>query len=246
MRVINLASGSKGNITYIESEDKKIILDVGLSCQETTKRLDLCGINPNDIDAIIITHEHSDHIKGLDIFSSKYDIPVFAHQKVWQGLEGKLNKTKLENRKIFEETFSIGSLTINPIEVPHDVSCFGYSFTEKENKISILTDLGHTNDRILHSIQGSKLVYIEANYDRQMLMSGNKYPLSLKRRIDGPNGHLSNFASSEAIEFLCQSGTKQIVLSHLSEENNSPLIAYTYISKELQKHGIVEGRDIKI
>ncbi|MBQ8909133.1 MAG: MBL fold metallo-hydrolase [Clostridia bacterium] len=246
MRVINLASGSKGNITYIEGQDKKIILDVGLSCQETIKRLEKCGVSPNEIDAIIITHEHSDHIKGLDIFSSRYNIPVYAHQKVWQGLEHKLAKVRIENRKLFEEIFTIGSLSITPIEIPHDVSCYGFSFQENDNKISILTDLGHTNDRILNAIRGSKLVYLEANYDRQMLMSGTKYPFSLKRRIDGPNGHLSNLASSEVIEFLCQTGTKQIVLSHLSEENNSPLLAYTFITKELAKRGIIEGKDIKI
>lgn len=246
MRVINLASGSDGNITYIESADKKILLDIGLSCAETTKRLELIGIKPNEIDAVIITHEHSDHIKGVDIFSSKYNLPVYAHEDVWIGLDEKLKKTTKDNRKIFDGTFNLGSFTINPIEVPHDVKCFGFSFCERENKISILTDLGHTNDRILNSIKGSKLVYLEANYDREMLMQGTKYPLSLKRRIDGPNGHLSNLASSEVVEFLTATGTKQIVLSHLSRENNSPILAYNYISKEIEKHGIKEGVHVKI
>lgn len=246
MRSINLSSGSKGNLTYIESADKKILLDVGLSCQETCRRLEKCGITPQELDAIIITHEHSDHIKGLDIFSSKFNIPIFAHQKVWQGLENKLAKVRIENKKYFEDTFYIGTLQITPIELPHDVSCFGFSFKENNNKISILTDLGHTNDRILNSIRGSQIVYLEANYDRQMLMQGTKYPLSLKRRIDGPNGHLSNLASSEVIEFLCNTGTRQIVLSHLSEENNSPLLAYKFITAELAKKGIIEGQHIRI
>jgi len=246
MRVINLSSGSKGNLTYIEGQEIKILLDIGLSCQETIKRLERCGINPTELDAILITHEHSDHIKGLDIFSSKFNIPVFAHEKVWQSLQYKLAKIKIENRKHFEGEFSFGTLKITPIELPHDVACFGYSFEEEQNKISIVTDLGHINDRILNALKGSKLVYLEANYDRESLLTGTKYPLSLKRRIDGPNGHLSNLDSSKVIEFLCATGTRQIVLSHLSEENNSPLLAYTYIKNQLEKRGIIEGRDIKI
>ena len=125
-------------------------------------------------------------------------------------------------------------------------SCFGYSFEEGQNKISIATDLGHTNDRILNALKGSKLVYLEANYDRESLLTGTKYPLSLKRRIDGPNGHLSNLDCSKVIAFLCSTGTRQIVLSHLSEENNSPMLAYTYIKNQLKNHGIIEGQDIKI
>lgn len=246
MRVINLASGSDGNITYIESQDKKILLDMGLSCAETVKRLELIGVRPNEIDAVIVTHEHSDHIKGLDVFSSKYNLPIYAHEKVWIGLEDKLKKTTNTNKKFFDGLFSIGDCEIHPIEVPHDVACFGFSFIENQNKISVLTDLGHTNDRILSEIKGSAIVYLEANYDREMLMHGTKYPLSLKRRIDGPNGHLSNLASSQVVEFLASTGTRQIVLSHLSKENNSPLIAYTYIKKEIEKHGIKEGEHIKI
>ncbi|MBO5394328.1 MAG: MBL fold metallo-hydrolase [Clostridia bacterium] len=246
MRVINLASGSDGNITYIESENKKILLDMGLSCAEVDKRLELINIKPSEIDAILVTHEHSDHIKGIDVFASKYNTPVYAHEKVWIDLDGKLKRIGKENRKMFDEKFSLGELIINPIEIPHDVSCYGFSFESGTNKISVLTDLGHTNDRILSAIKGSQIVYLEANYDRQMLISGTKYPLSLKRRIDGPNGHLSNKSCADAIEYLCQNGTKQIVLSHLSKENNSPLIAYRYISQELSKNGIIEGEHIKI
>ena len=246
MRVINLASGSDGNITYIENKDKKILLDVGLSCCETTKRLELIGINPNEIDAIIITHEHSDHIKGVDAFSNKYNLPIYAHEKVWTGLNNKLKKVTSLNRKTFDGNFNIGGLYVIPIEVPHDVACFGFSFCDEHNKISVLTDLGHTNDQILNSIKVSQIVYLEANYDRNLLMQGTKYPLSLKRRIDGPNGHLSNLESSQVVEFLSSTGTRQIILSHLSKENNSPLLAYNFITQEIKKHGFEEGQHIKI
>ena len=246
MRVINLASGSDGNLTYIETDDQKILLDMGLSCAETEKRLALINIKPNEINAIVVSHEHSDHIKGIDVFSNKYSTPVFAHEKVWIGLDEKLKKVGDNNKKIFEDSFNLGSLTVNPIEVPHDVVCFGFSFVENDKKISVLTDLGHVNDKILDKIKGSALIYLEANYDRKLLYSGTKYPLSLKRRIDGPNGHLSNNASGEIIEFLAKYGTRQIVLSHLSKENNSPSLAYNSIKDQIKKVGIEEGKDIKI
>jgi len=246
MRVINLASGSEGNITYIESGNQKIILDMGLSCAETVKRLDLIGVDPNDISAIIISHEHGDHTKGVDVFSSKFNKPVYAHESVWIGLDDKIKKVSNENRKLFDGQFNLDDLVVCPVEVPHDVKCYGFSFSENDKKLSVITDLGHVNDRILNSIKGSQIVYLEANYDRNMLLNGTKYPLTLKRRIDGPNGHLSNMASAEVIEFLSNTGTRQIILSHLSKENNSPILAYTSITDALKQHGIIEGKDIRI
>ena len=246
MRVINLASGSDGNLTYIENDNQKIILDMGLSCSETVKRLDQIGIKPSEISAIIVSHEHSDHIKGIDVFSNKYNTPVYAHEQVWIGLDEKLKKVAIQNRKMFDGQFQFEDLIVSPIEVPHDVKCFGFSFSKQDSKVSVLTDLGHLNDRILQSVKGSQLIYLEANYDRDMLYKGTKYPLSLKRRIDGPNGHLSNIVSGQAVEFLAKTGTRQIVLSHLSKENNSPSLAYNTITKQIEKVGIIEGRDIKI
>ena len=246
VRVINLSSGSDGNITYIEDENNKILLDMGISCSETVKRLEMIGVAPSEITSIIISHEHSDHIKGVDVFSSKYNTPVYAHEKVWVGLDDKFQKVSIQNRKIFDGQFQFEDLIVSPVEVPHDVKCFGFSFSKGSSKISIVTDLGHVNDQILHSIKGSQIVYLEANYDRTMLLNGTNYPLSLKRRIDGPNGHLSNKASADAIEFLAQTGTKQIVLSHLSKENNTPTLAYNTITEQLQKVDIIEGKNIKI
>lgn len=246
MRIINLASGSDGNLTYIESEHQKILLDDGLSCNETTKRLDIIGVKPYQIDAILISHEHSDHIKGVDLLSSKYNIPVYAHSEVWISLDDKLKKVASKNRRMFDGKFTLLDIDIDPIEVPHDVKCYGFSFSQKDKKISVVTDLGHLNEKILKSISESQIVYLEANYDRDMLYNGTKYPLSLKRRIDGPSGHLSNLDSSKAVDFLARTGTRQIILSHLSKENNSPTLAYTYISNEIAKNGIKEGEDIRI
>lgn len=246
MRVINLASGSDGNLTYIETDSKRLLMDDGLSCQETVKRLNLIGVGGEDIDGIIVSHEHSDHIKGIDVFSNKFNTPVYAHQDVWFGLDGKLKKVSSQNRKSIDGQFNIDEILLTPIEVPHDVKCFGYSFYDGHNKVSVVTDLGHLNDEIMQKMRGSKLIYLEANYDRNMLFKSTKYPLSLKMRIDGPNGHLSNDLSAKAVEYLSETGTKQIVLSHLSKENNTPALAYNYISKKIYEKGIVEGQDIKI
>ncbi len=246
MRVINLASGSDGNLTYIESDGQKILLDMGLSCAETVKRLELIGVEPSQISAIIVSHEHSDHIKGINVFANKYNKPVYAHESVWVGLGDKIKNISNENRKTFDGDFQLNDIIVCPVELPHDVKCYGFSFCEKDKKLSVITDLGHVNDRILNSIKGSQIVYLEANYDRNMLLSGTKYPLSLKRRIDGPNGHLSNIASAEVVEFLTNTGTRQIVLSHLSKENNSPNIAFSSITTFLKQHDIIEGVDIRI
>ncbi len=246
MRIINLSSGSDGNLTYIESSSQKILLDDGLSCTETIKRLNVIGISPSDLNAIIVTHEHSDHIKGIDLLSSKANLPVYAHSDVWVSLDDKLKRVAIKNRRLFDDDFSLGELEIHPIELPHDVKCFGYSFIEGNKKISVLTDLGHLTERILKSASGSQIIYVEANYDKDMLYNGTKYPLALKRRIDGPNGHLSNIDSGNAVEFFSATGTRQIVLSHLSKENNSPQLAYTFITEQIKKKGVIEGEDIHI
>lgn len=246
MRIINLSSGSDGNVTYLETEDAKILIDAGLSNSEITKRLDLIGVKPYELDAIIISHEHTDHMKGVDVMSAKYNLPVYAHEKVWLGLDNKLMRVPALNRKSFDGEFDLKNLNVCPVEAPHDVPCYGFSFKNNSKKISVLTDLGHTNDRILENISGSQVIYLESNYDRQMLLSGTKYPLSLKRRIDGPNGHLSNTDSAQAVEALVKSGTKQIILSHLSKENNHPDIAYNSMCAYLATQDIVEGVDVRI
>ena len=246
MRVINLSSGSDGNLTYIETERSKILVDDGLSCKETETRLSLLSVTGNDIDAIVLTHEHVDHIKGVDVFSKKYNIPVYAHNMVWPGLNDKFKKVEEKNKKIFVDTFEVGDLIVEPVEIPHDVKCFGFSILNGGKKVCILTDLGHTTEKIFEHMKGANLAYIEANHDLQMLQNCAKYPLSLKMRIAGKNGHLSNDASADFIEKMIKSGTKQVVLSHLSKETNTPELAYNYICEKLEKKGLVEGETFKI
>ena len=193
-----------------------------------------------------MTHEHSDHVKGVNVFCKKFEIPVYAHNDVWSNLYDKFDKISDKNKKIFTDTFAIKDLIIEPVELPHDVKCFGYSLKENDKKISILTDLGHTTNNIFNAVKGSSLVYLEANHDINMLKNSEKYPLTLKLRIAGPNGHLSNDSSAEFIEKLVKTGTRQIVLSHLSKENNTPELAFNYISSVLSDKGLIEGENFKI
>ncbi|MBR4407164.1 MAG: MBL fold metallo-hydrolase [Clostridia bacterium] len=246
MRICNLSSGSDGNLTYIECEDAKLLVDIGLSCREVEMRLRFLNVDPADIDAILITHEHSDHIKGLEVFASRYKTTVYVHERGYIPLLNKLKRNL--NIQTFEDVdFFIGSAKISTVPLPHDVArCTGYSIQENEKKISIITDLGHTTNEILQNLFGSSLVFLEANHDVARLRENKNYPSYLKNRILGQNGHLSNDSCAEAIVELAKNGCRQVVLSHLSTENNTPELAYDYITKTLKKYGIIEGENIKI
>ena len=248
MRVCNLSSGSDGNLTYIETLNAKILLDAGLSASEITKRLALLRVTPEEIDAILITHEHCDHIKGLDVFASKYHTKVYVHNKGLWALKSKLKKCDQIQFMPFDDMdFYIKDLLISNFPLSHDAEyCSGYSFKEKTKKVSILTDLGYTTSDILSKISGSVLVYIEANHDIDMLKNNPSYPLVLKQRILGKRGHLSNVACAEAVEYLARTGTKQVMLAHLSRDNNTPELAYGTVCAYLKEHGIEEGKNIKI
>lgn len=222
------------------------MVDLGISCKEATDRLKLVGVEGESIDAIIVSHEHSDHIKGVNVFSKKFHVPVYAHNEVWQsGLCDKITVDP-KDRKTFVGDFYINNLLICPVEVPHDVKCFAFAISEGDKKVSVVTDLGRTNDALFDVVKGSTLVYLEANHDLTMLKNCPTYPLALKMRIGGGRGHLSNDDCALFCERLVRSGTRQIVLSHISQETNSPEVAYNTVSKRLAEDGFVEGEQFKI
>lgn len=248
MRAVNLSSGSDGNLTYIESDSAKILVDIGLSCKETEKRLALLGISGREIDAILITHEHSDHIKGLDVFASKFQTKVYAHIDGWDAINAKTFKLASTQKWSFSQSpFQIKDITVSAVKLPHDSKCcVGFSFKSGSSKISIATDLGKIDQNILSHIAGSQLIYLEANHNIDMLKANPNYSSLLKSRILGSRGHLSNIDCAKAIAYLAQNGTRQIVLSHLSRENNLPEVAYNEICSYLASVGIIEGTNIKI
>lgn len=248
VRVVNLSSGSDGNLTFVESERAKILIDAGLSCKEIELRLSLLGVQGSEIDAILITHEHSDHIKGVDVFASKFKTKIYVHVDGFEAIMSKLHRVeRLQIRTFTGSPFSIKDLNVLAFKVPHDAECcVGFSIENNKRRVSICTDLGVVSNQTLENLYGSDLVFLEANHDVKMLENNIKYSASLKHRILSSRGHLSNFASANAIEKLARKGTKRVVLSHLSKENNNPLLAFETIRVVLENNGIEIGKQIDI
>ncbi|MDR0856083.1 MAG: MBL fold metallo-hydrolase [Clostridiales bacterium] len=234
-----LASGSKGNSTLIEGACTKILVDAGLCYSELTRRLRSAYAAPQDIAGIVVTHAHGDHIAGLEVWTRKHNTPIYAHYDVARALYGRLggfrNIVELDGGDFF-----IGEFTITPFRVPHDVTCIGISAYAAGHKISVLTDLGVMPPRVLNEIKDSEIVLLECNHDVDTLLANPKYPQALKRRILSGQGHLSNEASAEAIEALARGGVRQVVLGHLSEENNTPALALAAVMQRLERSGLAE------
>lgn len=225
MRVINLASGSKGNCTLVEGRDSAILLDCGLDLVKVEELLQSVGCSPNKVKSIIVSHTHADHIKSVVKFSAKYNAKVYATDKNWQ--EGKMQKVPLDRRQFISfEDFYIDEFTISPFEVSHDaISTIGLSILSAGRKFSIVTDIGVMTAEILEKMAKSDLVFIESNYDEYMLRTGS-YPPVIKKRILSKCGHLSNVDCAAAIARLIGLGTKHFVLMHISENNNTYELAY--------------------
>lgn len=228
----NLYSGSSGNSSLIESDNAKILVDCGTSCKKITDALNNMNIDASTLDGILITHEHSDHVKGLSVISKKYHIPIYINEKTFDSLN--FDTTSFD--KIFfktNEDFSIKDLKVHPFSIPHDAAdpC-GFAFFYGNNKVSIATDVGHINNSIIDNLSGSSFVLLESNYEPDLLKS-SFYPYSLKKRILGPNGHLSNEDAGEAISVLAKNGVNKIALGHLSKENNFPELAYKTVLENI-------------
>lgn len=237
MRVINLASGSKGNCTLVESEQCAVLIDCGIPLENVELDLLSVGSTATKISAIVVTHTHSDHIKSVVKFSKKYDVPVFATDKNWE--EGKLQKIELKNRRFLDnEEFFVGDLKFKAFELSHDaVSTVGYTVECGGKKFSQATDLGVMTSAIIDQIAGSDLIFLEANYDEHMLKTGS-YPRIIKERILSEHGHLSNEDCGEAISILSKLGTKYFVLMHISENNNTPELAYGTVKSILKNKNL--------
>ena len=231
----NLYSGSSGNCSFVGTDNINILIDCGESQKKIINALESIGTNINEINAIVVTHEHSDHVKTLGAISKKYNIPVYANEKTFNNMPEQTELIKEENRKIFnsDDHFEIGDLQIHPFHIPHDAAepC-GYNIYNENNKISIATDIGHMDNNILKKLEESKFLLLESNYEPEILKYA-KYPYYLKRRISGPNGHLSNQVASDTIIKLLSTGVNNIMLGHLSKETNFPELAYKTVMDEI-------------
>lgn len=231
----SLYSGSSGNSLFVGSQNANILVDAGVSAKKIVEGLNSINIDVSNIDAILVTHEHSDHIQGLGTLSKKYNIPVYANKKTWDAMSNKKDKICDCNMNFFNnnEDFEIADLIIHPFDIPHDAAnpC-GFNFTCNNDKLSIATDLGHMTTSIIDCLENSKFLMLEANYDPEVLKC-SKYPFLLKNRISGPNGHLSNSLAGKAICHLIKSGLETVTLGHLSKESNFPELAYSTVLEEL-------------
>lgn len=245
-RFCSLFSSSSGNSTYIGSAKTGILVDAGVSAKKMKEALLSRDIDPSKLGGIFITHEHSDHIKGVRILASTYKIPVFATEATLTFLEenGALT-AKFPYEVIPYEGREIGDIFVKPFRTPHDSreSC-GYRIEFSDGqKAAVATDIGKITDEIKSNLLGCELVMLESNHDIGMLQNG-PYPYALKRRILSEVGHLSNIACADMTAELVSKGTGRIYLGHLSQDNNFPDLAYqTNLSAIREKTGAVIGRD---
>lgn len=235
LKFCSLYSGSTGNSLFVESDNSKLLIDSGVSAKKIEDGLNAIGVNITDIDAILVTHEHSDHVQSLGTVSKKFNIPVYANRETWDAMPNQKDKIDANNIKYYNanENFEVGDFVIHPFSIPHDAAnpC-GFNFFCNNKKFSIATDLGHMTSNIMDCLEGSSFLCLEANYDPEVLKC-SKYPYILKTRIAGPNGHLSNNLAGKTIAHLINCGLENVILGHLSKENNFPELALSTVLEEL-------------
>ena len=230
MRIVVLSSGSKGNTTFIESGNTKILIDLGNSCKYVTDKLKEIGVSPNEIDAILITHTHIDHVKGLKVFTNKYKTNVYISNKMKNDLD------YLENYQLIEEIINIKDLLINTIKTSHDTEeSFGYVIESNKKSLVYITDTGYINEKYYKLLSNKNIYILESNHDIEMLNNG-PYPFKLRQRILGDKGHLSNYDCSKYLSNFIGNNTKCIMLAHLSQDNNTPSIAYDTLIERLNNN----------
>jgi len=238
----SLYSGSSGNCSFVQTNNTKILIDAGESAKKIGEALGSINVDPSSIDAILITHEHSDHIKGLGVFSKKFQIPVYANLETWNAMPKQKEKINENNIHIFNfDKFNIGDIEIKPFSIPHDAAnpC-GFNLYHDDKKMSIATDIGHMNKDVINHLTNSSFMLLEANYEPEILKCSS-YPYLLKERIKGPNGHLSNSDAGKTISYLMNYGLNNVMLGHLSKENNFPELAYKTVVEELIDNNISEN-----
>ncbi len=233
----SLYSGSSGNSLFVETENTKILIDAGMSCKKIEEGLQSIEVDPSSINAILVTHEHSDHVKGLGTLSKKFDIPVFSTKETFDAMPTQTQKLSEKNIKFFNpsEKFCIDDLEVLPFSIPHDAAnpC-GFNISkDQDNQISIATDIGHMTKSIVNTLEGSKFILLESNYDTEVLRCC-AYPYSLKSRIASNTGHLSNTMAGKTISYLLKNGNlATAMLGHLSKESNFPELAYQTVIDEI-------------
>lgn len=249
MRLTTLASGSSGNAIYVGDEDTSILIDCGLTGKKTTQALNEINSSPEKLAGIVVTHEHRDHVQGVGIMSRKYDLPIYATEKTWEALNsGELGKIAEKNQKYLMagQGAEIGELKLEIFNTSHDAADpIGLSAYKGNEKIGIATDSGCITTGMDKHLQNCDLLLIEANHDEGMLQVG-PYPYYLKKRIKSEVGHLANTTTGNALAKWVGGETQQVVLAHLSKENNIPYLARKTVEEILTEAGINAGVELQV
>jgi len=246
IKICSLFSGSSGNCIYVSYNGTSILIDAGVSGRRIEAALREIGESLDNISGIFITHEHSDHINGAGIISRRHKIPIYANTETWEAMRPFLGKLQSEHVRCIEvgEEKTIGDITVRSFPIPHDAVCpVGYNIFIAGKKLTIATDIGHMNDRLLSCLEKSDMILLESNHDLEMLRTG-RYPWPLKRRIMSDYGHLCNDIAGEVVAHLAQCGTKRFLLGHLSQENNLPELAYRTAFNALMDKKINPVKDV--
>ena len=223
-KVTMLASGSKGNSALISTGKQNFLVDMGISCKMLTSRLKEVGFCVEDLDGIFLTHEHTDHVKGLATFMKKHTVPIYSSELTWRAILSKEPKIERRNCRIIGGTLKCGEVEVNSFEIPHDaVDPHGYVFKCNGSKCAYITDTGFVTPAVRQAAEDADTIILEANHDVEMLKNGI-YPPHLKQRILSTRGHLSNESAGWLLANLPRL-PENIILAHLSQENNLPRLA---------------------
>ncbi|NMA32965.1 MAG: MBL fold metallo-hydrolase [Clostridiaceae bacterium] len=248
MRICSLFSGSSGNAIFVCTENTKLLVEAGLSGKKIAEALSSIGESLSEISAVLVSHEHIDHVRGAGVLARRYNLPIYASTGTWEAMEQMIGPVSESNKKKFSTyvPFEIGDITITPFPIPHDANePVGYSFSAAGKKATIATDIGHISMDLLRSFEDSDLLLLESNHDIEMLRMG-PYPWPLKQRIAGKHGHLSNDAAGEVIAYMAERGTRKFLLGHLSKENNFPELAYQTVRSVLCEKCVNADSDISL
>lgn len=238
VRLTILGSGSSGNCAYLETDQIRILIDAGFSLRQIRQRLALIGKAPENLDGILVTHEHSDHVQGLPALSEKLKIPVYCNRPTHEAIQYQLGN-RLDCR-LFSTgaTFELGDLVVESFSIPHDAQDpVGFLVRTSAGNVGFLTDLGHATRLVLERIRHAHALVLEANHDVKMLQDCPHRPWSLKQRILGRHGHLSNEAAADAAEEIMSQDLRTIYLGHLSRECNRPELARRVVAERLERIG---------
>ena len=235
------------NNVLLEYNGTVVLIDCGVSCRRICDMLLKIGNRPEDISGILVTHDHSDHIKGISVLTRKYHIPVYSAKNTFENMpETNCVSKDFQHFITSGNEFSIGSIDILPFSIPHDAAMpFGYAFQMGDKKVSVATDMGKIDSEVALHLKGSDLVLLESNHDTSMLIDG-PYPYFLKRRILSVNGHLSNDQAAKLAVSLARTGTTKFLFGHLSDTNNSPDIVLNTMLSSFEQEGFYNGKNIDI